>query len=86
MCAWSKDSEERVVSDNVRDIEGRTNDIGLCGHHRDFSFHSDCLGSQNSWTYDVCVGGLGRTRRTTVEALGLMEPLLSRQEMMVAWT
>lgn len=29
---------EKVVSDNVRDIGGRTNDIGLCGHCRDFSF------------------------------------------------
>lgn len=77
---------ERVVSDNVRDIGGRTNDTGLCGHHRDFSFHSDCLGEPEQLTYDVCVGGLGRMGRTTVEALGLMELLLSSQEMMVAWT
>lgn len=51
---------ERVVSDNVRDIGGRTNDIGLCGHRRDISFHSDCLGEPEQLTYDVCVGGLGR--------------------------
>ena len=51
---------ERVVSDNVRDTGGRTNDIGLCGHCRDFSFHSDCLGEPEELTYGMCVEGLGR--------------------------
>ena len=46
---------ERVVSDNVRDIGGRTNDIGLCVHRRDVSFHSDCLWEPEQLTYDVCV-------------------------------
>lgn len=51
---------ERVVSDNVRDIGGRINDIGLCSHCRDFFFHSDCLGEPEQLTYCMCVGGLGR--------------------------